>query len=183
MSITRSLSTAALVAMISVLGLFEASAKVSVSKIFGDHMVLQQDAPIRIWGTAEPGEQVIVGIPGGGNALVKADDEGKWKVELPAMKADGKSHTLSVQGAKAADKITLKDVLIGEVWLCSGQSNMEWSVRASMNPDREIAGAKHPQIRLFNVPGHVRNAEPLVDPRGQWQISSPQTISGFTAVG
>ena len=60
---------------------------------------------------------------------------------------------------------------------------MEWSVRASMNPDREIAGAKHPQIRLFNVPGHVRNAEPLEDPRGQWQICSPQTISGFTAVG
>ncbi len=183
MSITRFLSTLALVAMISFLGLIEASAKVSVSKIFGDHMVLQQDAPIRIWGTADPGEQVIVGIPGGGNALVKADDQGKWKAELPAMKADGKSHTLSVQGAKEADKITLKDVLIGEVWLCSGQSNMEWSVRASMNPDREIAGAKHPQIRLFNVPGHVRNAEPLEDPRGQWQICSPQTISGFTAVG
>ena len=103
MSITRFLSTLALVAMISFLGLIEASAKVSVSKIFGDHMVLQQDAPIRIWGTADPGEQVIVGIPGGGNALVKADDQGKWKAELPAMKADGKSHTLSVQGAKAAD--------------------------------------------------------------------------------
>ena len=99
MSITRSLSTAAIVAMISLLGLFEASAKVSVSKIFGDHMVLQQDAPIRIWGTAEPGEQVIVGIPGGGNALVKADDEGKWKVELPAMKADGKPILKSVLDA------------------------------------------------------------------------------------
>ena len=174
---------AAICGAVTLLCFATAPAKVAVSKIFGDHMVLQQEAPIRVWGTAEPGEQVIVGIPGGGNALVKADDQGKWKVELPAMKADGKSHTLSVQGAKEADKITLKDVLIGEVWLCSGQSNMEWSVRQSMNPDREIAGAKHPQIRLFNVPGHVRNAEPLEDPRGQWQICSPQTISGFTAVG
>ena len=130
-------------------------------------MVLQQEAPIRLWGAAEPGEQVIVGVAGGGNALVKADEKGRWKVELPAMKADGKARTITVQGSKEGDKVTLKDVLIGEVWLCSGQSNMEWSVRQSMNADREIAGAKHPQIRLFNVPGHVRNAEPLEDPRGQ----------------
>ncbi|MEC9055789.1 MAG: 9-O-acetylesterase, partial [Verrucomicrobiota bacterium] len=77
MTITRSLTTVALIGAASLLGLSGAFAKVTVSKIFGDHMVIQQDAPVRIWGTADPGEQVIVGIPGGGNALVKADDKGK----------------------------------------------------------------------------------------------------------
>ena len=79
-------SRAAICGVVSLSCLAAAPAKVTVSKVFGDHMVLQQEAPIRIWGTAEPGEQVIVGIPGGGNALAKASEQGKWTVELPAMK-------------------------------------------------------------------------------------------------
>ncbi len=142
MNLTRFIPAAGLTSAVLFLGLSKASAEVSVSKIFGDHMVLQQEAPIRIWGAANPGEQVIVGVAGGGNALVKADDSGRWTVELPAMKADGKAHTITVQGSKEADKVTLKDVLIGEVWLCSGQSNMEWSVGQSMNDGREISGAR-----------------------------------------
>ena len=99
MKIHRSLPVAGFASAVFLLGLSQASAKVSVSKLFGDHMVLQQEAPIRLWGAAEPGEQVIVGVAGGGNALVKADEKGRWKVELPAMKADGKARTITVQGS------------------------------------------------------------------------------------
>jgi sialate O-acetylesterase len=96
------------------------------------------------------------------------------------MKADGKSHTLTVKGQNT---ITLTDVLLGEVWICSGQSNMEWSVGGTLNAKEEIAAANHPQIRLFNVPGHVQGPVPSDDPRGSWQLCSPNTIRGFSAVG
>ena len=154
-------------------------ADVAVSKVFGDHMVLQQGSPIRVWGTADPGEGVTVSLAGK-SAKTKAAKEGTWRVDLPALSADGKAHTMTVKGKNT---IELKDVLLGEVWICSGQSNMEWSVSRSANPKEEIAAANHPQIRLFNVPGHVAKPDPEDDPRGQWQICSPQTISGFSAVG
>ncbi len=154
-------------------------ADVQVSKIFGDHMVLQQEKPIRVWGTADPGEDVRVEF-GGQSGSAKAGENGKWRVDLPAMKADGKAHTMTVKGKNT---VSLNDVLLGEVWICSGQSNMEWSVQASMNPQKEIENATHPKIRLFNVPGHVAKPEPQDDPRGQWQVCSPETIAGFSAVG
>lgn len=154
-------------------------ADVIVSKVFGDHMVLQQKAPIRVWGTADPGESVTVSF-GGKSAKTTAAKEGKWRVNLPALTADGKSHTMTVKGKNT---IELKDVLLGEVWICSGQSNMEWSVKSSLNSKEEIAAADHPQIRLFNVPGHVAKPDPQNDPRGKWQICSPKTIPGFTAAG
>ena len=154
-------------------------ADVTVSKVFGDHMVLQQGKPIRVWGTADPGESVTVSL-GSKSATTTAAKEGSWRVDLPALAADGKSHTMTVKGK---NMIELKDVLLGEVWICSGQSNMEWSVNSSLNSKEEIAAADHPQIRLFNVPGHVAKPDPQDDPRGQWQICSPETIPGFTAAG
>ncbi|NIP16953.1 MAG: sialate O-acetylesterase, partial [Akkermansiaceae bacterium] len=178
MSITHKFPAPSLLA-VSFLSVSSASADVQLSKVFGNHMVLQQDQPIRIWGTADPGEDVAVEM-GGKRGSAKAGDNGKWRVNLPAMKADGKAHTMTVKGKNT---ITLDDVLLGEVWICSGQSNMEWSVQASMNAKEEIAAANHPRIRLFNVPGHVAKPEPLDDPRGQWQVCSPQSIAGFTAVG
>jgi sialate O-acetylesterase len=160
-----------------------ALAEVAVSKLFGNHMVLQQNAPIRVWGTADPGETVIVAIEGGSKVdslSVKAGEDGKWMAELPARSADGKALKMTVV---ASNTIEFNDVLLGEVWICSGQSNMEWSVERSANPQEEIAAADHPQIRLFNVPGHVAKPEPDDDPRGQWQICSPETVKGFSAVG
>ena len=154
-------------------------AEVTLSKIFGDHMVLQQGQPIRIFGTASPGEKIQASLAGK-TATTKAGENGYFRVELPAMEADGKTHTLTVSGENT---VTLEDILLGEVWLCSGQSNMEWSVAASMDAQKEIARAKHPNIRLFNVPGHIASKAPLDDPRGTWQVCSPQTISGFSAVG
>jgi sialate O-acetylesterase len=96
------------------------------------------------------------------------------------MKADGKAHTMTI---KSSNTITLSDVWLGEVWLCSGQSNMEWSVQRSLNAKEEIAAARHPMIRLFDVNGHVKGPMPLDDPRGTWQACSPETVGGFSAVG
>ena len=154
-------------------------ADVMVSKVFGDHMVLQQKAPIRVWGTADAGEAVTVSF-GGKSAKTTAAKEGTWRVDLPALSADGKAHTMTVKGQNT---IELKDILLGEVWICSGQSNMEWPVNRSLNAKEEIAAADHPEIRLFNVPGHVANPDPQNEARGQWQICSPETIPGFSAAG
>ena len=142
-------------------------------------MVLQQELPIRIFGKAEPGEKITVKF-GDSNGTGTTAEDGTFRVELPGMKADGKSRNLRISGKNT---VTLKDVLLGEVWICSGQSNMEWSVAASLNPKTEIAAAKHPKIRLYNVPGHVASPTPLDDPRGKWEVCSPSTISGFSAVG
>ena len=156
-----------------------ATADVKLSCAFGDHMVIQQEMPIRLFGTADPGEKITATL-GDASASTTAGDDGYFRVELPAMKADGKPHTLTVLGN---NKVELKDVLLGEVWLCSGQSNMEWTVRGSLNAKEEIAAANHPMIRLYDVPGHVADPNPQSDPRGTWQICSPQTVPDFTAVG
>lgn len=156
-----------------------ARADVTLSGVFGDSMVLQQEHPIRIFGTADPGEAITVEL-GGKTASGKADADGNFRVELPAMKADGTSHTLTVKGNNT---VTVKDVLLGEVWLCSGQSNMEWPVARSLNAKEEIAAADHPNIRLFNVGGHVQGPKPLRDPRGSWQKCSPKSVPSFSAVG
>ena len=154
-------------------------ADVTLSRVFGDHMVIQQEKPIRIWGSAAAGEEITAEI-GGQTASGKARDDGYFRINLPPMKADGKAHTLTVKGKNT---VTVNDVLLGEVWICSGQSNMEWSVRASLNAQQEIAAADHPQIRLFDVPGHVSGPVPLTDPRGRWQVCAPGSIANFSAVG
>jgi sialate O-acetylesterase len=178
MTLKHSLSTAVFLAT-SLSAIPVSFADVSVSKVFGDHMVLQQNAPIRVWGTADPGEGVTVSL-GSKSGNATADGGGAWRVDLPALAADGKAHTMTVKGKNTVE---FKDILLGEVWICSGQSNMEWAVNGSLNPKEEIAAADHPQIRLFNVPGHVAKPDPETEVRGQWQICSPETIPGFTAVG
>jgi sialate O-acetylesterase len=156
-----------------------ANAEVAVSKVFSDHMVIQQGMPIRVWGSADPGEAVTIEF---GNTVwgTSAGDDGTWRIDLPAMKADGKTYTMTIKGLNS---ITLKDIVLGEVWLCSGQSNMEWPVTRSLNAKEEIAAANYPKIRLFNVGGHVASPVPVDDPRGTWTVCSPDTVSGFSAVG
>lgn len=173
-------NTALLIAaLFALLPIADANAEIKLSSLFGNHMVLQQEKPIRIFGTAAAGEKVTAEF-GGQVANATADDKGSFQVELPAMKADGKAHTLTVSGS---NKITFTDVWLGEVWLCSGQSNMEWSVQASNNAKEEIAAANHPMIRVFNVGGHVRGPNSTDDPRGTWAVCSPTSIPRFTAVG
>ncbi len=153
-------------------------AEVKLPAIFGDHMVLQREMPIPVWGWDEPGADVIVTL-GKASAPTKAGDDGKWMVELPAMKAGG-PHKLQVSGSS---EVTFNDVLIGEVWLCSGQSNMEWTVARSMNAEQEIAAGNYPQIRHIKIP-HRPSDKPEQDVKaGPWQAASPQTVAQFTAVG
>ncbi|MFP6619728.1 MAG: sialate O-acetylesterase [Pirellulaceae bacterium] len=173
----RSLLTA--IVILTLIATNSAQADIVLSKVFGDHMVLQQEQPIRLFGAASPGEKVTAELAGK-TTTATTGKNGRFRLELPAMKADGKTHTLTVKGQNT---ITLTDVLLGEVWICSGQSNMEWSVGGTLNAKEEIAAANHPQIRLFNVPGHVQGPVPSDDPRGSWQLCSPNTIRGFSAVG
>ena len=121
--------------------------QVKPATIFGDHMVLQRNKPIRIWGEASAGENITVSLSGQ-SAKVKAGKDGTWQVTLPPM-THGGPYTLSIKGK---NEIIFNDVLIGEVWLCSGQSNMEWIVKNSDNAAKEIANANYPLIRHITVP-------------------------------
>jgi sialate O-acetylesterase len=152
-------------------------ADVKVPAIIGSHMVLQRDQKDRVWGWAEPGEEITVAI-NGQSKTAQAGADGSWQVVLDPMPAGG-PHTMSIKGQNA---ITLDDILVGEVWICSGQSNMQWPVAASNDADLEIATAKYPRIRLISVP-QVGTQEPQKDFRGEWRVCRPETVGGFSAVG
>jgi len=154
-----------------------ATADVKLPNIFGDHMVLQREQKNRVWGKADPGEEVTVKIDGQSHAT-KAGGDGKWTVTLEPLSV-GPARTLTVQGK---NKIEFSDVLVGEVWVCSGQSNMQWSVNASNDPDLEKSAASFPNIRLVTVP-HVGTQEPQWDFDGKWAVCSPDSVGGFSAVG
>jgi len=156
-----------------------AQADVSPASIFGDSMVLQRELPVPVWGRAEPGEAVTVSFAGQSQAA-ETDQDGKWMVKLKPLTASDKPATMTIAGK---NQITLKDILVGEVWICSGQSNMEWPLRASLNAKEETAAADHPQIRLFNVPGHITSPVAKDACPGQWQVCQPNTTAGFSAVG
>ena len=153
-------------------------ADISLPAIFSDHMVLQQKQPIRVWGWGDKGETVEVSLAGN-SVKTEVGEAGRWEVKLPQLDASPKPFTLSVKGK---NQIDFNDVLIGEVWLCSGQSNMEWSVAASSNPAAEIAAASYPLIRHVKVP-LVQSNVPLENFKGSWQVCSPETAGGFTACG
>ena len=123
-----------------------------VSNVFQSNMVLQRDRPINVWGWAEPGEQVTVTFAGE-QASVKAGEDRAWKVTLPAVPAHSNPQQMTVEGKSKT--LVLDNILIGDVWLCGGQSNMEWSVGRSNNAEEEIANANYPHIRLLDVPHHV----------------------------
>ncbi len=167
---------AAVAALVAIPG-GAAQADVKLPNIFGDHMVLQQGQKNKVWGVADPGEAVTVSI-GGQSHATKAADDGKWHVMLDALPVGG-PHDLSVQGKNT---VKFTDVLVGEVWVCSGQSNMQWSVNASNDPDLERAAARFPRIRMVNVP-QVGTQEPQWNFQGKWQVCAPETVGNFSAVG
>jgi sialate O-acetylesterase len=156
--------------------LHDARADVKLPSVIGSHMVLQRDKLLPIWGWADPGEEVTVQL-GENKVSAKADAKGSWKVTLPSMKADGKAHRLTVSGK---NRIELEDILIGEVWIGSGQSNMEWSLSATHGAKEAIAAADHPEIRLFHVP-KVQTNEPAKDVKASWKACKPDTVGGFSA--
>ena len=153
-----------------------ARSDVRLPAVIGDHMVLQRDLPVKIWGWADPAEEVTVTL-GEAKATAQADAAGKWRVTLPAIKS-GKGLEMTVAGKNT---IKLTDILIGEVWLGSGQSNMQWSVQQSDNAPAEIAAANYPEIRLFSVP-LVPSGKPAADVNAKWVVCSPDTVKGFSAV-
>jgi sialate O-acetylesterase len=155
-----------------------AAAALQLASVFGDHMVLQRDAPIPLWGNAEPGADVTIKVAGK-SVTGRADAAGKFLLTLDPLSAGG-PHELTVTTAGAT--VTIHDVLVGEVWVCSGQSNMEWPVSGAANAQAEIAGAVHPRLRLYTVPHAVADA-PRTEVAGSWQVCSPTSISQFSAVG
>ncbi|MSU79244.1 MAG: sialate O-acetylesterase [Gemmataceae bacterium] len=154
-----------------------ARADVKLPAVLDSHMVLQRDRPLPIWGWADPGEEVTVTLDAQ-KASAKADDKGNWTVILKPVQADGKAHTMTIVGK---NKIVLEDLLIGEVWLGSGQSNMQWSINQSKGKKEFTEAANKPQIRLFNVP-LVQNSKPAQDVKAKWAVCSSKNVGGFSAV-
>ena len=152
-------------------------ADVRLPQVLSDHMVLQREAPVRIWGWADPGESVTVTFAGQ-NSTTRADQSGKWETFLNPMPAGG-PYDLSIAGR---NRITLTDVLLGDVWIASGQSNMVWPVQRSDNADNEAASANYPRLRLFKVALKVAD-EPKDDLEGNWQAATPDSVPGFSAIG
>ncbi len=156
-----------------------AHAEVTVPAIFSNSMVLQRDQKVPLWGWADEGEKVTVEFAG--QKAVTTAKDGKWSVTLNALRANSKGAKLTVQGK---NRIELEDVLVGEVWFCSGQSNMAFTVNASKDAQTEIATANNGRIRHFkvaNVTGEKSLAE--VKTIGGWKAASKDTVGSFTAVG
>ncbi len=153
-------------------------AEVKMPAIFGDHMVLQRDMKIPVWGWADAGEDVTVTL-GDKSAKAKAGADGKWRVDLEKTAATDKPQVLTVTGKNS---LKFEDVLIGDVWICSGQSNMAMNVGSCINAQAEIKAAEFPQIRHFKVRNTMLPAA-ASDVNGDWQVASPATVSGWTAVG
>jgi sialate O-acetylesterase len=155
------------------------SAEVKLPAVIGDHMVIQQDEPVSIWGWAAKNEQVTVRL-GGQEKKARASADGKWQVLFDPLKAGGAALEMTVRGEKGPD-ILVKDILVGEVWLCSGQSNMEWPLSSVASPTPEILRADHPNLRLFLVPKHASD-RPKDDVEAKWAACTPETVRPFSAI-
>ncbi|QJW90948.1 sialate O-acetylesterase [Spirosoma taeanense] len=164
--------------LLSVLVVQGAFADVRLPQVFGSHMVLQRRKPVPVWGWADAGEKVTV-LFNNQTKTAKAGKDGKWKVSLDPMEAGG-PYQMLVKGK--ANTITIDDVLSGEVWICSGQSNMEWPLAAANNAKEEIKAANYPQIRQLLVKKDISLA-PKDDIEGEWAVCNPETAPRFTAVG
>ncbi len=154
-----------------------AKGDVHLPGIFGDHMVLQREMKIPVWGTADAGEKVTVKAAGQ-TQTATADDKGKWRVALDPIQSSNPVE-LTVSGKNS---ITFKDVLIGEVWLCSGQSNMSFYLKGAAHGTEAVKESNRPKIRLFTVDRIIPD-QPVDEMKGEWKVSSPETTPQFSAVG
>jgi len=161
-----------------------ASAEVKTAALFSDHMVLQSGMQAPVWGTAAPGEAVKITFNGKSRSTTAGPD-GKWMLRLRKLKAGG-PYEMRIQGTNS---LSIHDVMVGEVWLASGQSNMAFTVSKKvasyagmLDEEKEIAAANYPAIRMFTVK-EEKSYTPRDDVKGEWKICSPETVSGFSAVG
>lgn len=165
-----------------------ALAEVTLPSVFGDHMVLQRDVEVRIWGKAEPGEDVTVQLDRVDadasvyQAVAKADKDGAWQVKLNKNRAEGVWKLIIWGSSDASKKTLINNVVFGEVWVASGQSNMSWTVANSNNAKEEIANSDNDQIRMWTAQRTVKT-EPAFDVNGSWAVASPSTTGNFSAVG
>jgi sialate O-acetylesterase len=156
----------------------QASSQIKLPGIFGDHMVLQRSQPVPVWGWASPNEKVTVQFNGQHKETI-TDQRGNWHITLDPQPAGGPFDFI----VKAHNKIIFHDVMVGEVWICSGQSNMEFELNSVLNADAEIQGAAYPEIRHIRIPHEVSNTPKEDILPAQWENCSPVTAGNFTAVG
>ena len=161
------------------------AANFTVHKVFGSHMVLQREKPITISGTAEPGK-VVKATLAGKSVYAEADKNGEWEAVFPAMKAGG-PYVLEIVG-KDGKPTVFNDILVGEVWICSGQSNMQMPVMGGKfwrvkNAEQEVKNANHPNIRLFNVPRSKSPGYLQKEIKGSWTLCTPESVKDFSAAG
>lgn len=154
--------------------------EIKLPNMFGDRAVLQRGEELSIWGWAEAGETVTVAFEGQMKSA-QAGADGTWKVALDALKANATPQVLTVSGS-TSESITVADVLVGEVWMASGQSNMQWSLSRTEGAKEEIAGATNPGLRMF-LTDLKTAAEPQTDAGGQWLDTTPANAGSFSAVG
>ncbi len=168
-----------------------AQAKIELPRIFGDDMVVQRDKPVKVWGWADKGDSITVKFDGQ-TKTAAAGDDGKWLLTLDPMKANAQPQAMEVRGAK--DSVKFKNVLIGDVWLCSGQSNMESTAGGIINSDLDIPRANYPGIRCLTIPLRssptpldnfpVEERNPYyVELKGVWRACNPTNTCDFPAVG
>ena len=156
---------------------FSAGADVKMPAFFSSCMVLQRDAPVNLWGTADNGESVTVSFKGQSRTVTAKD--GRWMVTLDPMKADSKGEVLTVKGK---NQLTFANVVTGDVWICSGQSNMEWSLAKTENAVEEQKNADVPMLRLFDGRLYRASMKPQDDIPGKtWQVCSPRNAGTFSA--
>jgi sialate O-acetylesterase len=175
----KSFRTVRLTVLVLLASAVIAAGEVRLPAVIGDHMVVQQGVPIRIWGWAGPGEKIDVRL----SALVAsavAGADGTWEAFLPAQRADGKALELIVTGSESRP-VTRTDIVVGEVWVCSGQSNMEMAMANTFTPIPEIARADLPGLRLLHVPRRT-SAVPLDDIDAVWEPCRPASLRTFSAV-
>ena len=153
-------------------------AELKLPAIIGDHMVLQQKQSNPLWGWDTPGTKITVTFAGDKQTAIAGTD-GKWSVKLAALPANTAPRTITIKGTTTR---IIQDVLVGEVWMCSGQSNMQFKLSKDWNGDLEAANANHSQIRLISVP-MVGTQEPQNDFKGAWQTATPAKASKFSAIG
>ncbi|MDB6139210.1 MAG: hypothetical protein JWO94_2282 [Verrucomicrobiaceae bacterium] len=161
----------------AVLASINARADIKLPAIISDHMVVQAEAAVPIWGWGAPGEQVSLSLAGQTQSA-KTGNDGRWQASFNLLKANGQPQTLTVTGSNS---LTVNDVLIGEVWLASGQSNMAFTVQRAQNYEQEKAAAQHPLLRMFTVTAGAV-PRPQSDCGGKWEVCTPESLEGFSAV-
>ncbi|MEY4090449.1 MAG: hypothetical protein RJB55_2720, partial [Verrucomicrobiota bacterium] len=169
----RFLSFLALVALLPAL-----RAELKLPAVIGDHMVLQRRQTNPIWGWDTPGAKVTVAFAGQ-TRTATAGADGRWTVKLAALEASAEPRSMRISGSSTRE---VKDVLVGEVWMCSGQSNMQWSLSQAYNGDIEALASAFPNLRIISVP-QVGTQELQKDFKGQWEAATPDNVKSFSAVG